>query len=167
VNPSTYRIDRMILEDWPSVRGIWAEGIATCNATLDSEVSAWEDWDTAHLSRPRLVARVDGSVVGWAALSPASKRRAYAGVAEVSVYVAASAQRAGIGHALVRRLVAESELDGLWTLQAVVFPTNPTCVRLLERCGFRRVGVRERIGRLHGVWRDVLLLERRSPEVGS
>jgi L-amino acid N-acyltransferase YncA len=147
--------------DWPAVRAIFEEGIATREATFETEVPSWEDWDGAHLSL-RLVTEEDGAIVGWAALSPYSARECYRGVAESSVYVAERARGRGIGRALMERLVRDSEEAGFWTLQAGVFPENEESLALHRRCGFRVVGVRERIGRLDGEWRDVVLLERRS-----
>lgn len=160
-------IDELLASDWPAVRRIYEEGIATGNATFETQSPEWEDWDRAHRPAPRLVAREDGRVVGWAALSPVSARRVYAGVAEVSVYVGESVRGRGAGRALLEELIARSERLGVWTLQAGIFPENPASLALHERCGFRVVGRRERIGRLHGRWRDVLLLERRSPAVGE
>jgi L-amino acid N-acyltransferase YncA len=148
--------------DWPAVRRIYDEGIATGNATFEQAAPEWEEWDAGKLAAPRLVAELDGAVVGWAALSPTSKRHVYRGVAEVSVYVAASARGQGMGLALLSALVEESEAAGIWTLQAGIFPENAASVHLHERCGFRIVGRREKIGQMHGVWRDVLLMERRS-----
>jgi L-amino acid N-acyltransferase YncA len=147
--------------DWPAVRAIFEEGIATRSATLETEAPSWEDWDGAHLS-PRLVAEEGGEVLGWAALTPFSSRECYRGVAESSVYVSARARGRGIGRALMERLVRESEEAGFWTLQAGVFPENEESLALHRRCGFRVVGVRERIGRLDGEWKDVVLLERRT-----
>jgi L-amino acid N-acyltransferase YncA len=146
--------------DWPAVCSIFEEGIATGQATLETEAPSWEDWNGAHSSG--LVAEEDGEVVGWAALSPYSSRPCYAGVAEESVYVAARARGRGVGRALLEALVERSEQAGIWTLEAGVFPENRTSVSLHLGCGFRAVGLRERIGRLNGEWRDVLLLERRS-----
>jgi phosphinothricin acetyltransferase len=147
--------------DWPAVKAIFEEGIATRAATFETEAPSWEDWDDAHRSL-RLVAEEDGAIVGWAALSPYSARECYRGVAESSVYVAERARGRGIGRALMERLVRDSEEAGFWTLQAGVFPENEESLALHRRCGFRVVGVRERIGRLDGEWRDVVLLERRS-----
>jgi L-amino acid N-acyltransferase YncA len=147
-------------KDWPAVRTIFEEGIATGQATFETEAPSWEDWDGAHSMR--LVAEEDGEVVGWAALAPYSARACYAGVAEESVYVAARARGKGVGRALLAALVDRSEHAGIWTLQAGVFPENRASVTLHLGCGFRLVGVLERIGRLNGEWRDVLLLERRS-----
>jgi L-amino acid N-acyltransferase YncA len=148
--------------DWAAVASIYAEGIATRNATFETEVPSWEDWDGTHLSSPRLVAELDGEIVGWAALSAVSDRCCYAGVAENSVYVAESARGRKVGTELLRALVERAEQAGIWTIQTGVFPENAISVALHERCGFRVVGVRERLGRLDGAWRDVLLLERRS-----
>jgi phosphinothricin acetyltransferase len=148
--------------DWPAVRAIFEDGIATGDTTFETEAPTWAAWDASHLAEPRLVARLGGEVVGWAALSPVSDRCCYAGVAENSVYVAERARGQGIGTALLTELVESSERAGIWTLQSGIFPENAASVALHERCGFRVVGVRERLGRLNGVWRDVLLLERRS-----
>lgn len=152
--------------DWPDVRRIYAEGIATGNATFEQAAPEWEEWDAGKLAAPRLAAEVDGAVAGWAALSPTSKRHVYRGVAEVSVYVAAAFRGQGVGRRLLSQLVEQSEAAGVWTLQAGIFPENQASVHLHEQCGFRIVGVREKIGRMHGVWRDVLLMERRSGRVG-
>ena len=153
-------------EDWPAVRGIYREGIATGNATFETELPDWEKWDSNHRKDCRLIARKGEQVLGWAALSPVSGRRVYAGVAEVSVYVAAAARGSGVGKSLLQTLIAESELHGLWTLQAGVFRENAASIALHKSCGFREVGVRQRIGKLGEIWRDVLLLERRSATVG-
>ena len=155
-------------DHWPAVRAIYAEGMATGTATFATEPPAWEAWDTSHLPACRLVAADEAAtVLGWAALSPVSSRCVYAGVAEVSVYVAAAARGRGVGLALMKALVAESERNGLWTLQAGIFPENTASLRLHEAVGFRQVGRRERIGQLRGVWHDTLLLERRSAMVGT
>lgn len=153
--------------DWPQVRAIYLEGIATGQATFEQHAPEWEAWDRKHLPACRLVASDGaGRVVGWAALTPYSVRAVYAGVAEVSVYIAAAARGQGVGRRLLAALVEASEAVGIWTLQAGIFPENIASVRLHESCGFRLVGRRQRIGQLHGVWRDVLLLERRSLTVG-
>ena len=153
---------------WLAVRAIYAEGMATGTATFATEPPTWEAWDTGHLPSCRLVATDGtGQVLGWAALSPVSGRCVYAGVAEVSVYVGATARGGGVGLELMRALVAESEQNGLWTLQAGVFPENAASLRLHEAVGFRLVGRREGIGQLRGVWHDTLLLERRSTVVGT
>jgi len=152
--------------DWDDVARIYAEGIATRLATFETEVPSWQAWDGAHLAEHRLMAREDGRAAGWAALAPVSSRCVYAGVAEVSVYVAAAARGHGVGTALLSALVASSEVGGVWTLEAGILPENGASVRMHERCGFRVVGRRERLGRMDGEWRDVLLLERRSRVAG-
>jgi len=162
--PSTLRI--MLSRDWPEVRAIYEQGIATGDATFQSTAPAWEEWDAALLRECRLVAIRADAVIGWAALSPVSSRCVYAGVAEVSVYVAARERGAGVGRQLLEGLIDGSERQGMWTLQAGIFPENTASVALHERCGFRVVGHRERLGQMNGRWRDVLLLERRSPRVG-
>jgi L-amino acid N-acyltransferase YncA len=149
--------------DWPAVRAIYQAGIATGDATFETAAPTWEAWDAAHLPGHRLLATDGDRVLGWAALAPVSDRCAYAGVAEDSIYVAPQAQGRGVGRALLDALVASAERAGIWTVQTGIFPENRASVRLHQACGFRVVGVRERIGRLHGRWRDVLLLERRSP----
>jgi phosphinothricin acetyltransferase len=160
------RIDPMQLDDWPAVRAIYLEGIATRQATFEIQAPSWDTWNASHLPLARLVAREAETVVGWAALSPVSGRKAYAGVAEVSVYIAESSRGAGLGRQLLEALIAESEANGIWSLQAVMFPENAGSVALHRRCGFRDVGRRERIARLDGVWRDTILLERRSRHIG-
>jgi phosphinothricin acetyltransferase len=152
----------MAAEDWKSVRAIYLEGIATGDATFEKTAPEWAAWDGAHLPSCRLVACSQNGVVGWAALSPYSRRQVYAGVAEVSVYVGAAARGQGAGAALLGELLAQSERAGIWTLQAGIFPENIASIRLHQRFGFRVVGTRERIGRMNGRWRDVLLMERRS-----
>jgi phosphinothricin acetyltransferase len=152
--------------DWPPVRAIYAEGIATGDATFETQAPSWDAWDAGHLPHPRIVAAREREVLGWAALSPVSGRCVYAGVAEVSVYVAARARGRGVGRCLLEALIAESEANGIWTLQAGIFPENGGSAALHERCGFRVVGRRERLGRMAGRWRDVLLLERRSKVTG-
>ena len=151
--------------DWPEVARIYEDGIRTGNATFETAVPSWESWDAAH-SEHRLVADLDGRMAGWAGLVPYSDRWCYRGVAEDSVYVASWAQGKGVGRALLEKLIALSEEAGIWTLQAGIFPEIKASLRLHLGCGFRLVGVRERIGELNGVWRDVLLLERRSEVKG-
>ncbi|HEY9383359.1 MAG TPA: GNAT family N-acetyltransferase [Gemmatimonadales bacterium] len=153
--------------DWPAVRAIYEEGIATGHATFETEAPSWERWDAAHLQDCRLIGLSDEAALGWAALSPVSSRCVYAGVAEVSVYVSAQARGRGVGRALLAALVEASERSGLWTLQAGIFPENIGSVRLHTSCGFRVIGRRERIGQLKGEWRDTLLLERRSGVIGG
>ena len=153
-------------EDWPAVRAIYEEGIRGGDATFETETPSWERWDAAH-PELRLGAELDGAVAGWAALSPASTRHCYRGVGEVSVYVAGEARGAGLGRVLLDELVERSEQAGYWTLTAGVFPENEASLRLHRACGFREVGRRERLAELRGVWRDVVLLERRSRLVGA
>lgn len=158
-------IDPPTPADWPAVRAIFLEGIATGVATFETEAPSWDAWDAAHLPSCRLVARegsAAGPVIGWAALTPVTGRCVYSGVGEVSVYVAAAARGHGVGRALLMALIEASERSGLWTLQSTIFPENEASLALHRRCGFRDVGRREQIAQLHGVWHDVLLLERRS-----
>jgi L-amino acid N-acyltransferase YncA len=152
--------------DWPQVAAIYEAGIATRSATFETEVPPWEDWDAGHLAEHRLVAVEDGRVVGWAALSPVSDRCCYHGVTENSVYVHPDARGRGVGRALLEQLVAAAEAAGIWTVQTGIFPENTASLELHRRCGFRVVGVRERLGQLDGEWRDVVFLERRSPTLG-
>jgi L-amino acid N-acyltransferase YncA len=159
-------IQPMTADHWPAVRAIYEQGIAGGDATFETAAPTWEAWDGGHLPGHRLVADAGGQVVGWAALSPVSERCAYAGVAEASVYVAAAAAGQGVGRALLERLVAGAEAAGIWTVQAGIFPENQASLAVHRRCGFRTVGVRERLGKLDGRWRDVVLLERRSPRIG-
>lgn len=159
-------VEKMLPGHWPEVRAVYEEGLATGDATFETEAPEWERWDASHLRACRLVALADGRVAGWAALSPVSMRKVYAGVAEVSVYVGAAFRGRGVGRTLLEALVLESESEGVWTLQAGIFPENVASVALHEACGFRVVGRRERIGQLKGRWRDTVLLERRSRTVG-
>jgi phosphinothricin acetyltransferase len=161
----TISIETMRKGHWPAVRDIYVEGIETRNATFETEPpGGWEAWSAAHLESCRIVALDAARVLGWGALSPVSGRCIYRGVVEVSVYVSAGQRGGGLGRRLLEELVRRSEEEGLWTLQAGVFPENEASLALHGRCGFRRVGVRERIGRMDGVWRDVVLLERRRPD---
>jgi L-amino acid N-acyltransferase YncA len=153
-------------DDWPSVSAIYREGIETGEATFQSDVPAWEDWDRAHLKTCRLVAVSGERILAWAAVSPVSPRPVYSGVVEVSVYVAAANRGQGIGRKILSALVTEAEADGRWTIQAGIFPENEASVSLHLSCGFRIVGIRRRVGRLNGVWRDALFLERRSEVTG-
>jgi L-amino acid N-acyltransferase YncA len=161
-----FEIIDMQPQDWVAVRDIYGEGIATGNATFETELPDWQKWDSAHRPDCRLVARAGERIVGWAALSPVSARKVYSGVAEVSVYVATSARGAGVGKALLKKLVEESERCGMWTLQAGIFPENVASIALHKDLGFREVGVRQRVGKLGEAWRDVIFLERRSANVG-
>ena len=155
------RIRPLLESDWPTVAAIFAEGIATGLATFEQRVPAWEEWDAEHLAEHRLVAELDGEVVGWCALVPYSRRDVYRGVGEESVYVAEQARGRGVGRALLEAVIASARAGGLWTLQAGIFPENGASLALHRSLGFREVGVRERIGRLDGAWRDVVLLELR------
>ena len=147
--------------DWPAVAAIFAEGIATGQATFETTVPSWRQWDAAHLPEHRLVAELDGAVAGWCALVPYSRRAVYRGVGEESVYVAERARGRGVGRALLEAVVESARAGGLWTLQAGIFPENEVSLALHRALGFREVGRRERIGRLDGAWRDVVLLELR------
>ena len=159
------QIRTLIFDDWERVRSIYLEGIATGQATFETRATSWAEWDSAHLPAPRLVATSEKRVVGWAAVSPVSSRAVYAGVAEVSVYVGNDSRGKGVGRGLLESLVVESERNAIWTLQASIFPENVGSIALHKSCGFREVGRRERIGKMNGVWRDTILLERRSKVV--
>ena len=153
-------------EDWEAVRAIYLEGIATGNSTFEQSAPDWHTWDQGHLPSCRLVAWLGSEILGWTALSPVSRRQVYAGVAELSIYVAEHARGRGIGAALLKALIEVSEREGIWTLQSGIFPENVASLELCRRFGFRVVGTRERIGNMHGRWRDVVLLERRSVIAG-
>jgi L-amino acid N-acyltransferase YncA len=159
-------INKMLPDDWEQVREIYLEGIATGNATYQKEAPSWETWDNGHILECRIVARLDGKVLGWAALSPVSSRCVYSGVAEVSIYVSQSSKGKGIGSKLLKTLIEISEQNGYWTLQSGIFPENVSSLKLHIKSGFRKVGRRERIGKMDGAWRDTILLERRSNIVG-
>jgi L-amino acid N-acyltransferase YncA len=161
-----FSITVMRSDDWPAMRDIYSEGIATGNATFETETPQWAKWDQGHLQDCRVIARDSHRVLGWAALSPVSVRRVYSGVAEVSVYVAAVARGCGVGKRLLQSLNEQSERCGIWTLQAGIFPENVPSIALHKSCGFREVGVRHKLGQRDGIWRDVVLLERRSSKVG-
>jgi L-amino acid N-acyltransferase YncA len=153
--------------DWDEVRGIYQEGIDTGNATFEIIIPEWDEWNTSHLKKCRLVALSEKQIVGWAALNPVSNRDVYSGVVEVSIYVKSSEHGLGVGKALLMALIDESESQGIWTLQAGIFPENVASIALHKFCGFRQVGRRHQIGCLHGVWRDVILMERRSNDAGK
>lgn len=159
-------ITPMAPHDWEDVRTIYEQGIASAQATFEQEAPSWEEWNAAHHAFGRLVARRGDAVVGWAALAPVSRRPCYGGVAEVSVYIAASERGRGIGRQLMLAVIAESETHGIWTLQGATFPENTASLRLQRATGFREIGKRERIAQLNGVWRDTILTERRSGAVG-
>jgi L-amino acid N-acyltransferase YncA len=158
-------IDQMRASDWDQVRSIYLEGIRSGHSTFETDAPSWEKWDEGHLQIARLVMRDGDKILGWAALSPISKRHVYRGVAELTVYVSENARGQGIGRALLEALIEESERNGIWTLQASIFPENAASIQLHLRCEFREVGRRERIAMLNGVWRDTLLFERRSGSV--
>ncbi len=156
----------MTESDWTDVAAIYAEGLATGHASFETNIPTWGSWDGSHLRHSRFVARSGETVVGWAALTGVSDRCVYGGVAEVSIYVGAAGRGRGIGDALLKELIESSEENNIWTIQAGIFPENTASVRLHLKNGFREIGKRERIGKLEGVWRDTLLLERRSQIIG-
>ena len=160
-----FRIEVMKTDDWPDVRAIYEEGLATGVGSFEIAAPSWEQWDRARLLHSRLVARED-AVLGWAALSAVSRRACYAGVAEVTIYVAAAARGRGVGRVLLEKLAESAEAHGIWTLQGATFAENAASLALQARCGFRVMGRRERIARRNGVWRDTILTERRSKRVG-
>ena len=166
-NQVNFIITPMQPEDWPQVEAIYRQGIATGNATFETESPGWVKWNTSHHQHPRLVVREEDNVVAWAALSAVSARSVYAGVAEVSIYVATAARGRGMGKALLLDLIEQSEMHDIWTLQAGIFPENVGSIALHKSCGFREVGLRERLGKLGMVWRNVVLLERRSSKTGT
>ena len=153
----------LVPADWPGVARIYGEGLATGVATFETEMPSWETWNRAHLPAPRLTAERDGTVVGWVAVSRVSRRPAYRGVVEHSIYVDATERRSGVGRTLLEALVAEAPDHGIWTIQTSIIDANEASLRLHERTGFRVVGRRERIAQLDGAWRDTLLLELRLP----
>ena len=159
-------LDEMKPSDWEAVKEIYEEGIGTGNATFQQSAPTWEEWNSSHLQHSRVVAKEDNIVLGWAALTPVSGRCVYAGVAEVSVYVSDKARGKGLGKQLLQKLIEESEANGIWTLQAGIFPENRASIKIHEACGFRILGTRERIGKMNGAWRDTILMERRSETVG-
>jgi L-amino acid N-acyltransferase YncA len=156
----------MTPDHWEKVRGIYLEGIATGQATFQTTAPSWEDWDSSHTANCRFVALKDGEIMGWAALTPVSGRCVYAGVAEISVYIAEKARGNGVGTQLLNKLVEESEKNNYWTLQSSIFPENEASIKLHQKAGFRIMGVRERIGKMNGLWRDTVILERRSTTIG-
>ena len=161
-----FTINEMKAEDWEDVKSIYLEGIATKNATFEQSASDWENWNRNHLEICRFVARENNQIIGWAALSQISRRSVYSGVAEVSIYISNHTKGRGVGKKLLNRLVEASEKAEIWTLQGGIFPENEASIAIHKACGFRIVGVRERVGKMDGVWRDVVLMERRSKKVG-
>ena len=160
------KIIEMLPSHWESVKQIYAEGIASGNATFQTAIPTWIEWDEAHVKNSRLIAVEDTEVLGWAALTPVSGRCVYAGVGEVSVYVSEKTRGKGVGKKLLNALINESEKNNFWTLQAGIFPENYASIKIHEQCGFRIIGSREKIDQSNGSWRDTLLLERRSKSVG-
>ncbi len=156
----------MLPQHWEAVKDIYEEGIATGNATFQTEAPSWYDWDNAHVKTCRLIATENNEVLGWAALASVSSRCVYAGVAEVSVYVTANSRGKNIGSLLLQALINESELNGFWTLQSGIFPENKASISIHEKNGFRIIGYRERIGKMGNLWRDNIFLERRSNKIG-
>ncbi|MFL5927491.1 MAG: GNAT family N-acetyltransferase [Gaiellaceae bacterium] len=154
------KIDALLPADWPAVRAIYEEGIDI--GTFEELVPTWQEWDRGHLVWPRLVAREAGEVVGWAALAPYSDRACYRGVAEASIYIARNARGRGLGRALLERLCTEADAAHIWTIQAGILAANAASIALHEKCGFRLVGVREKLARKRGEWSDVVLMERRA-----
>jgi len=161
-----FKFEKMKREDWEQVSKIYKEGIKTGNATFETDVPSWEPWILKHLPCCNLVARRKNKILGWAAVSPTSSREVYSGVAEVSIYVSKECKRTGVGLALLKELIELSEDNGIWTLQAGIFSENKASINLHKKCGFKIVGIRERIGKMDGIWRDVVLMERRSKKVG-
>jgi phosphinothricin acetyltransferase len=159
-------LDKMLPADWEAVKQIYEEGIATGNATFQQQAPNWEEWNNDHLSHSRIIAKEDGTILGWAALTGISGRCVYAGVAEVSVYVSDKARGKGVGKKLLQKLIEESEANNIWTLQAGIFPENIASIKIHNASGFRTLGVRERIGQMNGIWRDTVLMERRSKTIG-
>lgn len=152
--------------DFPSVQKIYRQGIDTGDATFQQKAKSWSEWDNSHHPFCRIVAVKNEHIVGWAALSPISSRAVYAGIAEVSIYVDNTYKQQGIGQALLAQLITDSEQHGIWTLQAGIFPENIGSIKLHENNGFRQIGTREKLGKMNNIWRDVVLLERRSHVVG-
>lgn len=162
-----FAITPLTPDDWPHLREVYRQGLATGVASFETDAPEWQAWDCAHHPFARLAARSGESLLGWAALSPVSARPPYRGVAEVSIYVRDSARGQGVGLALLQAIIAESEAHGIWTLQSALFAKNAPSLALHLRCGFRLIGRRERIAQREGVWHDTLLLERRSKNVGN
>lgn len=156
----------MLPQHWEAVKTIYEEGIATGNATFQTAAPSWQEWDNAHVKTCRIIATENNEVLGWAALTPASSRCVYAGVAEVSVYVASNARGKNIGSMLLQELINQSEQDGIWTLQSGIFPENKASISMHEKNGFRIIGYREKIGKMGNIWRDNISLERRSNKIG-
>jgi len=159
------RIVKIKKSHWPKIAHIYQMGIDTKNATFEEKLPDWAGWDRQHLKKCRLAALVRDYLAGFTALSPYSSRLTYQGVAEVSLYVSEYYREQGIGYRLLQEVITCSENEKIWMLQAGIFPENKTSIQLFRRCGFRTVGIREKIGQMNGIWRDVVLLERRSPSI--
>ncbi len=160
-------IKEMLPSHWDAVRDIYLQGIATKNATFQTDAPSWEEWNNSHLAALRYVILVDGVVAGWAALTPVSERCVYAGVTEISVYIHEDSRGRGIGGALLEKLITESEKQNIWTLQSGIFPENKASIALHKKHGFRIIGYREKIGKMDGIWRDTVFMERRSKLIGQ
>ena len=152
--------------DFSSVKSIYQQGIDTGNATFQNKAKGWNEWNASFLTTCRIVAELNEEVVGWAALSATSNRTVYNGVAEVSIYIAKNYANYGIGNSLLSELVSKSENEGIWTLQAGIFPENESSIAIHSKNGFKTIGVREKLGKMNGAWRDILFMERRSKVVG-
>ncbi len=159
---NTIKIVKLVPSHWPNVERIYLEGIVTGQATFETLSPGWENWDAGHLQECRLVARIGETIAGWAALSPVSKRLVYRGVAEVSIYIGEAFRGKGVGTTLFKELIAQAEASGLWTLQSSIFRENLATIALHKKMGFREIGYREKVAQLHGIWKDTVLLERRS-----
>lgn len=153
-------------DDWISVAEIYRQGIESGNATFQRDIPTWDEWNQGHINTCRIVVSIDNEIAGWAALTPVSGRCVYAGIAEVSVYVSNQFKGQKIGTRLLERLISESEKEGYWTLQASIFPENKASLKIHYNLGFRNVGFREKIGKMNDIWRDTILLERRSKKAG-
>ena len=163
---ASVKLRPMTPDDWPEVARIYDEGLKTGNATFQQVVPTWEEWNTGHVQSCRMVAIIEGTMAGWAALSAVSSRAVYAGVAEVSVYIGKGFRGMRIGDRLMKNLIDESEKEGFWTLQSSIFPENEASIKLHEKYGFRTIGYREKVGKMDGIWRDTVIMERRSKVVG-
>lgn len=157
----------LLPEHWSAVREIYLQGIATRSSTFQTDAPSWTEWDRGHLPTLRYVLIKDGHLAAWAALSPVSRRCVYAGVTEVSIYVHETFRAKGVGKQLFQHLIEHSEQAGIWTLQSGIFPENEASIALHEKLGFRKVGYRAKIGKLDGIWRDIVLMERRSKLIGT
>lgn len=162
-----YKIDEMMNSDWKQVSKIYLEGIKTGKATFQTEVPTYEDWNNGHIKSCRVVARLGNDILGWGALSPTSSRCVYQGVAEVSIYIGENHRGKGLGEILLKSLIKSSEDNGFWTLQSGIIRENISSIKLHEKCGFRKIGIREKVAKINnGKWHDVIFMERRSKIVG-